>query len=169
MRLLRRGGLRAKRVGVSEIVGVLLMVVITVAAALMIVVYIQSLYGTLTAGGVSTHVTVNGEMAVPGVYDSSGVLTISLRNGGSRPITGITVNCPTSYFSAANCITFSIPTGVAVGASASASGVVLACSGSPPGCLANSFTAGTSYALIVTATFVGGSIQAVALTVTSAS
>jgi flagellin-like protein len=169
-------GSRLQRRGVSEIIAVLLMVLITLAAGFIIFIYVSGLFGTLTRSGPSNEVTVNGEMTVPGTYDASGILSLTVRNGGSTVINGATVTCPTTYFSSANCNSFSINFNgaqvlpgnpLSLGATAAGSGTVTACVGGPPGCLANSFTSGTSYELLVIITFGSGSIEDVPVAVTS--
>jgi len=166
LRVWRRSGLRGRK-GVSEIVGVLLMVAIVVIAAVIILVYVQGLFSALTHGASSTHVTIVGHMFVPGTYDSVGVLSLTLTNDGSTPIQTISVSCPAAYFATLVCNGLAMnPSPLPVGATASGSLPVSACSGGPP-CLASSFTAGTTYTLMVTADFAGGSVQMVAVDVRS--
>jgi flagellin-like protein len=173
----RRSSFGSKKRGVSELVGVLLMVAITVAAAVIILSYVTGLFASLNKGGTSTHVSAAGSMIVPGTFDSSSIMSLTLTNGASTPVQNIAVSCPTSYFNPADCggLKFSYKgnlvsagTPLAPGSTATVSGAVSACNPGP-GCLASQFTSGTSYVITLTVTFNNGSSQIVLVSVPSTS
>jgi flagellin-like protein len=169
--LQRRPAIAGRTRGVSEIIGVLVMVAITVAIAAIILFYVQGLFGTLTKGGSTTHITVMGQMTIPGGDSSTAVLSVTVRNGGSNQIESVTLSCPTAYFSTADCTPVELmyngapvgpPNPLATGQTAAGSGAVSSASGV-------SFVSGTTYVIVVTANFQGGSVQSVALSVPSTS
>lgn len=146
------------------------MVFIVLAAAVMIVPYVVGLFGTLTAGGTSSLIVIDGQMSVPGTYDSYGLLSITLTNRASSSIQSITFQCIGAAFASSNCNGFladyngePVVVGnppLPVGMIASGDGYVLSSS---------IFTAGTSYTVVVTVTFVTGANQVYAVNIPSTS
>jgi flagellin-like protein len=161
----------SKRPGISDVITVLLLIVITVAAAVILYSFARGLLPNLSTGGPSSLVTGGGQMTIPGSTGVSGILTLNLRNEGSKPISSISVTCASPPFSTPNCSTPSLMLlyqGSAVSAANPLSINALA-SGTAGVTAATTFTAGTSYAIILTIVFVGGSTQTAVLTVTSTS
>jgi len=155
--------------GISEVITTLLLIVLTVAAALVLYAFASGFLPQLESGGPSSLVTGSGQMTVPGSTGASGILTISVRDEGSQPIKGISVACASPPFSTANC---SIPPlvlqyqGSAVSASNPLAVNALA-SGNTGVTATTTFTAGTTYAVVVSILFVGGSTQTLVVSVPS--
>jgi len=161
-----------RRPGISPVIATLLLTVITITAAIVLYVFVSGLITGLTAGGPAALVTANGQMSVPGTFGNSGVLTLQLRNGNSKSISSVTTQCSTTYFSQANCSNqlSLLYNGVAISAAnllppeKTSSGTALVLPGS-----VGSFTAGTTYTVLMSVTFVDGSNQIIDLDVTSTS
>lgn len=172
----------SERVAVAEIVATLLLIAIAVLAAVVAYGFFTGFFGGLTSGGPSRLVSGTGQMNVPGTSDSTGVLTLNLRNDGSSVIQSIVVSCSTSYFAFPQCanppftmyyqpplmppMPVSAANPLPVGSTATGTASVAACLVSP--CL-TPFTSGTSYVVTMVVTFVGGSTQSVAVNVPSSS
>jgi len=146
---------RAKRPGVSELVATLLLIALAVVAAVIFFAFASGLFSNLTKGGPSTLVTVQGQMVVPGSVGGTGVVTLVLYNGGTQPINAVAVSCNSSPFVPGGCAGFgpAFTTPIPVGHSATASVTVTS--------FGSSFVAGSTYVMLVTATFDGGSQQIV--------
>jgi hypothetical protein len=167
-------GSSSRQHGISEVITTLLLIVLAVAAALVLYAFARGLLPGFTSGGPSSLVTGSGQMTIPGSTGVSAILTVTVRNEGSQPIQSITAICANPPFQNANCTTPSTPPltlqyqGSAVSASNLLAVNALA-SGSAGVTAATTFTAGTSYSVILTIRFVGGSTQTVVITVSSTS
>jgi flagellin-like protein len=167
MRLRRPASQPKKRQGVSEVIAALMLIVIVVSVAGIVVFFGMGVINTLLAGGLHTPITGSGQMSVPGSVGTNGVLTLSLRNSEAQTITGLTVICP-SEFTTSSCmglnpfqykgVVVSPAAPLPPGATATASTAV-----------AGQFTAGTTYSILVTASFGGGSIETIDLSVAAVS
>jgi flagellin-like protein len=161
----------SKRRGVSPVIATLLLIAIAVAAAVILYAFVTGFLGNVTKGGPSYLVTGNGQMVVPGSTSLTGILSLTLRNEGSEPINGVAVACPSPPFSTVNCGGFiftyggnQILPGNLLPVGALGTGAVGVTAAAAPG-----FTAGTSYQVTVTMTFVGGSTQIILISVPSTS
>jgi len=143
------------------------MVMITVAAALMIVPYVLGLFGTLTAGGPSNLITTTEQMNIPGTYNNYGIISITLTDRASSAIQGVSFDCVSAAFASANCNGLVMTIGgsivtvhnpLLVGQTATGSGFVQA---------STTFAAGTTYTIVVTVTFITGSTTVFAVNVPS--
>jgi hypothetical protein len=153
----------------------LLLIALAVAAAVLLYAFATGLVGNLTRGGPSSLVTGSGEMIVPGSSDLTAIMSLNLRNGGSQKINSISVSCSSPPFVTSAC-TLALPSPqlvfdysglpisalnpLPVNALGTASAVVSVAVGSV-------FAAGTTYTVLVAVGFVGGSIQDVAISVSS--
>jgi flagellin-like protein len=161
----------SKRRGISEVIAVLLLIVLTVAASVVLYSFARGLLPNLSSGGPSSLVTGGGQMTIPGFTGVSGILTVNLRNEGSKPISSISATCANPPFNTVNCSTPSL-TFLYQGSAISAFNplpVNALASGTAGVIATTTFTAGTSYALILSIVFVGGSTQTVVLLVSSTS
>ena len=163
--------LREKRRGVSELIGILLMVFIVMAAAVLIVPYLIGLFSSLTGGGTSSLIVVNGQMSVPGTYDSYGLLSMTLTNRASSSIQSISFQCVGTIFAFPNCTNggfkayyngkpVSAVNLLPVGMMATGNNITKSSS---------IFTAGTTYTVLVTVTFVTGSDEEFSVNIPSTS
>ena len=161
----------SKRHGVSEIVTTLLLIAMTVAAAVVLYAFASGFLPSFTSGGPSSLVTGTGQMTIPGSTGVSGILTVTVRNEGSHQIKSISAACTSPPFSTANCSAPSLTLlyqGAAVSA-ANPLAINALATGSTGVTSTTTFTAGTNYAVILTIDFVGGSTQILVLTVASTS
>ena len=170
MRVFKSERQRPNRHGVSELIATLLLIAMVVAAALVLYAFASGVFTNLVKGegGPSYLVTASGGMTVPGSTDPTGVLTLNLRNQGTVSISKIAVGCANPPFSSINC------NGIAL----DYSGMLVApgnllppnalATGSANVVAASTFTAGSSYLVSLTVTFVGGSTQILVVSVNSA-
>ena len=160
---------RSQRRGVSELIATLLLIAMVVVAAIVLFAFVTGLFSNLAKGGPSALVSASGEMTVPGSTSLSAILTLNLRNEGSQPIQSISATCANPPFSSTNCNNIVMDYGsgpvspanpLPINALGSGSGLVLP---------TTAFTAGTTYLVELTVTFVGGSVQIVAVSIGSSS
>jgi flagellin-like protein len=177
MRFRRMSKSASKRRGVSPIIATLMLIAITVAAAVILYGFVNGLFGGFAKGGPSYLVTANGQMVVPGSTDVTGILSLTLKNEGSQAITGVAVTCSSPPFITVGCapalpapqLTF-LYSGVAINpanplpVNGLGAGSVAVSAAAAPG-----FAAGTSYQVMMTITFLGGSTQIVLISVPSTS
>ncbi len=151
-------------------VATLLLILIAVAAAILLYAFATGLFSNLTTGGGPTAlVTATGEMTVPGSTSQTGVLTLNLRNEGVQPIKNIVVSCADPPFAAATCNGFPLDYGGMLVAPGNLLPIDAFASGSVDVGAATTFTAGTTYQLIITVTFEGGSTQILSVGIPSTS
>jgi flagellin-like protein len=156
----------------AELIATLLLIAMTISAAVLLYAFVSGLFPSYTNGGPSTLVTATGQMTIPGSSGPLGVLTITVTNDGSAPISSITATCASPPFAIVNCIpgaNFQYK-GAQVSAANPlpvnyfASGTVQVSAAA-----ASSFTAGTSYVVTTTVIFVGGSTQVLLVNVVATS
>jgi flagellin-like protein len=82
---------RRKRLGVSPVVAILLLIAIAVAAATVMYAFVTGLIGGLDTSDASALVQITGGLTVP-TGSGAGTLVLDVKNTGSNPITGITVS-----------------------------------------------------------------------------
>ena len=166
--------LNKKRTAVSPVIATLLLIAIAVAAAIIVYAFVTGLIGGLSTGAGSSLVTITGGLSVP-TGSGSGTLVMSLKNGASNPVTGITLtsltNGANNFYQVAHDGAFTFSTGagpvavatpLAVGSTASA-----ALSYSPFVDTPNGFTSGSVYTALVTVTFANGSTQTYTYSITA--
>ncbi|MGA2665651.1 MAG: archaellin/type IV pilin N-terminal domain-containing protein [Nitrososphaerales archaeon] len=149
-----------RRRAVSEVIATLLLIALTVTAAVLLFGFATGLFSNLTKGGPSYLVTGSGGMVVPGSTNSVAVLTITLHNDGGQPIVSVSASCGVPPFVANNCGGLLLSTPVPVGSSVTNSTTVRSFAGLP-------FIAGTSYTVTLMVTFDGGSTQVILISVRS--
>lgn len=164
-----------KRRAVDPVIATLLLIAIAVAAAIIVYFFVTGLIGGLSTGAGSSLVTISGGISVP-TGGGSGVLTLTVRNGASNPISAILLksldNAGTDYYcpassADANCATKTDPTltwtplALPVGSSASTLAAYSPCN------VAAGFTSGNTYTALIQVTFSTGSIAVLTYDITA--
>gem|GEM_PF-6368140 len=152
-------------------VATLLLIAMVVVAAVLLYAFATGVFTNLTkgGGGPSYLVTASGEMTVPGSTSPSGVLTLNFRNQGTISISKIAVACTNPPFNSINCNAIALDYS---GSPVASPGNLLPpnafASGSANVGATSTFTAGTTYLVSLTVTFINGSTQIVVVNVYSA-
>lgn len=157
---------RRRRRAVSEVIAALMLVLIVVSTVVVVFLFGTGVIATLLAGGVSTPITASGQMTVPGSVNDNGILTLSLRNSGAQAITLINVVCPSVF---TTCLSTMDYNGAPINPGLLPPGMTAIGTGPVTALGLDKFVAGTTYSILVTATFGGGSIVTLDLSVAAIS
>jgi hypothetical protein len=175
-----------KKAAVSPVIANLLLIAMSIAAAIVVYAFVTGLIGGLSTGASSNLVTVSGNLLVP-TGTSSGVLVLNIKNSANNPITGIIAKYPTgsASFTGAgalnNCMgettagvacavgspTFSHSAAVIQTANPLPVGSETSASETVTQQVAGAINSGQTYTLAITVTFATGSPQTQLVSVTA--
>ena len=178
--------LKGRKTAVSPVIANLLLIAMSIGAAIVVYAFVTGLIGGLSTGASSNLVSVSGNFLVP-TGTTSGVLVLNVKNSANNPITGIIAKYPTGSASftgagaADNCMG-ETTAGVSCAAGSATftySGAVIQTSNPlPVGSetsasetvtqqVGGAINSGQTYALAITVTFATGSPQTQLVSVTA--